>query len=106
MAYKRKSDLYYEKEVNFNNEEIVLSGTLSVPKSGNGPYPAVILIWGSGPLDRDAGGMFTDLAYHLANSGYCVLRFDKRGIGKSKGLFSTYAQPELISDLKKAVMYW
>jgi len=103
--YKRESELYTEKEVTFNNGEIALSGTLSVPNLNRDPYPAVLLIWDSGPLDREAGGIFTDLAHDLAEAGYCVLRFDKRGIGKSRGLFLTYAQPELISDLKQAVNY-
>ncbi|MBL7071771.1 MAG: alpha/beta fold hydrolase [Candidatus Omnitrophica bacterium] len=103
--YKKKSELYTEKEAVFGSEEIALAGTLSVPTEKKIPYPAVLLIWDSGPLDREARGMFTDLAHTLAESGYCVLRFDKRGIGQSQGLFSTYAQPELISDLKKAIEY-
>ena len=54
-------------------------------------------------MDRDALGIFTDIAQALTESGYCVLRFDKRGIGESQGFFSTYAQPEVISDLTNAL---
>jgi len=74
-----------------------------VPTSVGGPYPTVMLIWNSGPMDRNALGIFTDIAHTLAEAGYCVLRFDKRGIGQSQGFFSTYAQPEEISDLKYAL---
>ena len=83
--------------------ETKLSGTLSVPHVGKGPYPAVLLIWDSGPLDRNSFGIFTDIAHFLAEEGYCVLRFDKRGIGKSQGFFSTHAQPEEIADLRNAI---
>ena len=54
-------------------------------------------------MDRGALGIFTDIAHALTESGYCVLRFDKRGIGESQGFFSTYAQPEVISDLTNAL---
>lgn len=103
--YKRKSELYTQKEVIFNNEDISLSGTVSVPSSSQGPYPAIMLIWDSGPMDRNNIGIFTDLAHALAEAGYCVFRFDKRGIGRSKGLFSAYAQPEEISDLKCGIEF-
>lgn len=101
--YKRKSELYTEREVMFTNEEITLYGTLSIPTKGEAPFPAVMLIWNSGPLDRNALGIFTDLAHALAEAGYCVLRFDKRGVGQSGGFFSTYDQSEEISDLKCAI---
>lgn len=103
QEYKKKSELYKEKEVAFTNEEVTLSGTLSVPTDGKPDHPACMLIWDSGPMDRNALGIFTDLAHALAEAGYCVLRFDKRGIGRSQGFFSTYDQSEEISDLKCAI---
>ena len=58
-----------------------LPGVLTVPK-GDGPFPAVILLQGSGPSDRDetAGNLkpFRDLAEGLAEKGIAVYRFDKR----------------------------
>ncbi|MDD5680041.1 MAG: alpha/beta fold hydrolase [Candidatus Omnitrophica bacterium] len=103
--YTRKSNLYSEKEVTFKNGDISLSGILSIPNTEKSPYPAVLLIWDSGPLDNTAMGMFTDITHALAENGYCVFRFDKRGIGKSQGLFSTYDQSEEIGDLRKAVEF-
>lgn len=105
QEYKRGSSVYTEKEITFTNEDIVLYGTLSVPTAVKAPYPAVMLIWDSGPLDRDALGLFTDIAHTLAESGYAVLRFDKRGVGKSHGLFSTHGRSEEISDLKCALNF-
>jgi len=60
-----------------------LGGTLTVPE-GTGPFPAVVLIHGSGPQDRDetigANKVFRDLAEGLASKGVAVLRFDKRSL--------------------------
>lgn len=103
--YTKKSGLYSDEQAVFKNEDISLSGVLSIPNNGEKPYPAVMLIWNSGPLDRNAIGIFTDIAHTLAENGYCVFRFDKRGVGKSQGFFSTYDQSEEIADLRKAVEF-
>jgi len=77
---------YDEEEVSYRNEKdnIKISGTLSVPRGG-GPYPAVLLITGSGSQDRNetiAGHRpFLVLADHLTRNGIAVLRVDDRGIG-------------------------
>ncbi len=103
--YSKKSDQYTEKEVIFKNGDIVLNGVLSIPAAKNGPYPVILLIWDKGPMDNNALGAFTDIAGALAENGYCAFRFDKRGVGKSQGFFSTYDQSEEIDDLKKAVEF-
>lgn len=58
-----------------------LPGTLSLP-AGTGPFPAVVLVHGSGPNDRDQtlgpNRPFRDLAHGLAGHGIAVLRYDKR----------------------------
>jgi len=58
-----------------------LPGLLTLPKA-NGPFPAVVLVHGSGPMDEDesVGGvkMFKDLAWGLASRGVAVLRYEKR----------------------------
>jgi pimeloyl-ACP methyl ester carboxylesterase len=67
---------------------IKLAGTLTVPRSG-GPFPAVILIQGSGAHDRDetifGHKPFLLLADYLTRRGIAVLRVDKRGVGGSSG---------------------
>lgn len=88
---------YLNKEVTFKNKDLNLSGTLSLP-SGEGPFPAVILIGGPGPLDRENFGLFTDIADGFAKRGIASLRFDKRGVGKSEGDFSKITERELIDD--------
>jgi dienelactone hydrolase len=72
-----------------------LPGTLTIPK-GKGPFPAVVLVQGSGPNDRDetvgANHPFADIAEGLSSRGIIALRYDKR----------TYAYPNL--DSQKATV--
>jgi len=100
---------YLEEEIVFPNTEagFDLAGTLTIPK-GDGPFPAVVLISGSGPQDRDeqlAGHRpFLVLADHLARAGIAVLRYDDRGYGESGGdLEGTSA--DLATDAAAAVDY-
>jgi dienelactone hydrolase len=72
---------FTETDVEFGKQGWKLPGTLSIPK-GDGPFPAVILVHGSGPNDRDesvgANKPFKDLAWGLASKNIAVLRYDKR----------------------------
>ena len=65
-----------------------LAATITRPKT-TAPAPALILIGGSGPTDRDetvAGiPVFGQLAQHLVDAGFVVVRYDKRGVGQSGG---------------------
>jgi pimeloyl-ACP methyl ester carboxylesterase len=79
---------YAQREVTFTNpaDGAKLAGTLTIP-AGRGPFPAVFLITGSGPEDRDETVFehkpFLVLADHLTRSGIVVLRADDRGVGGS-----------------------
>jgi dienelactone hydrolase len=74
-------DAFHEREVTVGAGEWALPGTLSVPV-GAGPFPAVVLVHGSGPNDRDETVgkemPFRDLAWGLASRGIAVLRYEKR----------------------------
>ena len=76
-----KPDSYTEKEVLVGIGKWALPGTLTLPR-GKGPFPAVILVHGSGPNDRDEtigpNKPFRDLAWGLASRGIAVLRYEKR----------------------------
>ena len=68
-----------------------LAGTVTMPAAAAGRlrHPAIILVPGSGPVDRDGNvagiPIFTQLAGALAQQGYMVVRYDKRGVGQSGG---------------------
>lgn len=81
---------YHAQDVIFDTADPAVSpvGTLTYPKKG-GPFPAVVLLAGSGAHDRDAGMSLHKtllvLADHLSRQGFAVLRYDKRGVGLSGG---------------------
>jgi hypothetical protein len=102
--------LYVNEEVIIPNKKfnIYLSGTLSVPE-GNGPFPAVVMITGSGPQNRDEAIMghkpFLVITDWLVRHGIAVLRYDDRGVGKSQGNFSTATTADLATDTEAAFLY-
>ncbi len=72
---------FTESDATVGSAPWALPGTLSLPK-GSGPFPAVVLVAGSGPADRDEtigpNKPLRDLAWGLASRGIAVLRYDKR----------------------------
>lgn len=98
---------YHEEEVSFENKtaRITLSGTLTKP-TGNGPFPAVLLIAGMGPNDRDYNNcnhkIFLVLADHLTRNNIAVLRYDKRGTGASTGTYDTTITSQDFADDARA----
>ncbi len=101
---------YKEEEIAFSNEKakISLAGTLTLPP-GRGPFPAAILISDSGPHDRDESLVghrpFLVLADHLTRKGIAVLRFDKRGNGKSTGVYASATTEDFAGDAEAALAY-
>ncbi|HZK40280.1 MAG TPA: alpha/beta fold hydrolase [Atribacterota bacterium] len=101
---------YIEEEAIYENKEagITLAGTLTLP-SGNGPFPAVLLITGSGPQDRNETiynhSPFLVLADYLTRQDIAVLRVDDRGVGESTGDFSQATSEDFASDVLAGVEY-
>jgi pimeloyl-ACP methyl ester carboxylesterase len=101
---------YREEELTFRDPatNITLAGTLTLP-DGQGPFPAVVLMSGSGPQDRDEALMghkpFLILADQLTRAGIAVLRYDDRGVGKSTGNFSTATHLDFAADGRAVFEY-
>ncbi len=90
-AYVNPSS-FLEREASVASGLVTLPATLSLPK-GDGPFPGIVLVHGSGPHDRDetVGGarVFQDLAQGLASRGVAVLRYEKRTKTYQKELAGT-----------------
>lgn len=101
---------YYEEEVIFRNNTagIKLAGTLTLPQK-EGVFPAVVLITGSGPQNRNEELMghkpFLIIADFLTRNGIAVLRFDDRGTASSEGDFKTATTNDFATDVNAAVDY-
>jgi pimeloyl-ACP methyl ester carboxylesterase len=101
---------YRDEDVTYDNPtaNIKLAATLTVPR-GKGPFPAALLITGSGPQDRDEAIMghkpFLVLADYLTRRGIAVLRADDRGIGKSGGDFAPATSVDFATDAQAGVAY-
>ncbi len=101
---------FKEEEVIVGSGEWSLHGTLSIP-SGDGPFPALVLVHGSGPNDRDEtigpNKPFRDLAWGLASNGIAVLRYEKRTKEHAAGIVSLMnsltVKEETIDDALAAV---
>jgi pimeloyl-ACP methyl ester carboxylesterase len=101
---------YAEEEVTFGGgaKGIALAGTLTLPK-GEGPFPAALLVAGSGPQDRDQSlanhRPFLLIADALTRKGIAVLRYDKRGVAKSTGNPDTATTMDLAADAQAALAF-
>lgn len=84
-----------------------LAATISRPAAGSGRLPAIILVGGSGPIDRDgivAGiPVFGQLAGSLADAGYLVVRYDQRGVGLSGGRLEAATMTDFADDVRSIV---
>lgn len=92
-------------EVSFRNSEqqLQLGGMLFVP-AGAGPFPAAVIIHGSGTSRRDSGWYLT-LTQHLQQNGVVVLLPDKRGSEKSEGDWRTSSFEDLATDTLAAIEF-
>ena len=72
-----------EGDFNFESDGITLRATINLPE-GNGPFPAVVLVHGSGTATRQTLQVYADI---LTNKGIAVFFYDKRGTGDSEGIF-------------------
>ena len=101
---------FTETEISVGSGEWTLPATVAVP-AGAGPWPAVVLVHGSGPNDRDetigASKPFKDLATGLASRGVAVLRYDKRTLVHAARLPALKKEftvrQEVIDDVLEAV---
>ena len=103
---------YRVDEVAFDNPAaagVHLAGTLTRP-NGAGPFPAAVLVGGSGHHAREeefgnGHKPMLVLADALTRAGYAVLRYDKRGVGQSTGDYHAATTMDFASDAEAALLY-
>ena len=109
VQLKEFSGEFIEEDVSFQNGNVKLSGTLTIPKNNKVKHSAVVIITGSGPQDRDGksvANLYKIIAEELSKAGIAVLRHDDRGSGKSSmpvGTITSYR--DLINDSAAAFNY-
>ncbi len=99
---------YVQEDVTFRDGDITLAGTLTIPPSA-GRHPAVVLLTGSGPENRDEDiigfKIFKIIADRLTRDGIAVLRFDDRGVGGSSGNQSDCTTDDYAGDALAGVSF-
>ncbi len=101
---------YKSEEVEYGNADksLVLGATITIPE-GNGPFPAAVMITGSGAQDRNeeilGHQLFAVIADDLTRKGFIVLRVDDRGVGKSTGKFNEATSEDFANDVSSSVDY-
>jgi pimeloyl-ACP methyl ester carboxylesterase len=97
-----------DAQINIPSNGFSLAGTLSRPATAAAPrLPAVVLVGGTGPADRDGLvvgiPVLGQIAGALADAGYIVVRYDKRGIGQSGGRAEAASLTDYADDVRAAV---
>ena len=102
---------FQTREVRVGAPGWLLPGTLAQP-TGDGPFPAIVLVHGASPQDRDAtvgpNRIFRDLAEGLASRGIAVLRYDKRTLAheaRVDGVAGFDIDDEVVDDAAAAVAW-
>ena len=101
---------YKSEDVSFPNEKggAIFAGTITLPE-GKGPFPAAILVSGSGAQNRDEEILghkpFLLIADYLTRNGIAVLRYDDRGFGESTGDRSLATMEDYMEDALSAFEY-
>lgn len=98
----RRVDIEKREDVSFSNGDFQLAGTLITPKKAAAKHPAIILVHGSGPGNRES---MLPFARFLIRHGMAVLGYDKRGVGGSTGDWNTASFDDLAGDVVAALEY-
>ena len=99
-----------KEEISFKSD-VILKGTILEPDLGKASYPAIVLLPGSGELNRDGStpngkfkfNLYKDLAEMCTSLGFVTFRYDKRGVGESEGNFHSAGLSDALKDGEAAL---
>ena len=101
---QKSEDIEYDNA----DQSLHYGATITIPE-GKGPFPAAVLITGSGAQNRDEEIMghklFAVIADQLTRKGFIILRVDDRGIGKSTGKFGEATSADFAKDVTTSINY-
>lgn len=103
----------------FREENIVVKGkfdlgaTITIPENKSEKMPAVVIVCGTGTGDRDGNikkkklnmNLYKDLAHFFTKLGFVTIRYDKRGVGESKGSHIETGFNDLVDDIISNIKY-
>ncbi|WBW96700.1 alpha/beta hydrolase [Oceanirhabdus sp. W0125-5] len=103
---------FIEEQVTIKGE-VILKGTLAIPQMDKEKLPAVLIVNGSGPADRDGNinrpgmsfNIYKKIAHFISELGFITLRYDKRGSGESEGEFNSTGMSDLINDINNNIKF-
>ncbi|MEH7502104.1 alpha/beta hydrolase [Neobacillus drentensis] len=102
---------FREKEVTIQSK-VALKGTLNIPENREEKAPAILIIPGTGKLDRNGKlnkkidlRLYRQIAEFLSSLGFINLRYDKRGVAASEGDYLTTGLWDLVDDAQAAVQF-
>ncbi len=95
---------YLQKNISFQHGDHTLVGMLVVPKTA-GPHPCIVLVHGDGPKSRDGGGAYDVFFDEFASAGWCVLSWDKPGVGQSSGDWLDQSMSERANEVLAAIEF-
>jgi pimeloyl-ACP methyl ester carboxylesterase len=98
----RRVDVEKHDDIHFLNGDVQLAGTVIAPATARGRHPAVVLVHGSGPANRQ---QILPFARRLIRHGMAVLTYDKRGVGGSTGDWQAASFEDLAGDVVAAFEY-
>jgi dienelactone hydrolase len=98
-----KIDSFKERKISLGQDPWKVNGLLALPKKSATKLPAVVLVHGSGPFDRDntigPNKPFRDLAWGLASKGVAVLRYDKRPFAHRKAFIKAFDKITIVQEI-------
>ena len=96
---------YRVEETFFSHGDYLLAGLMVFPVSDKDRFPCIVMIHGDGPVDRDSNHGYDVFFEEFTKAGWCVMSWDKPGIGKSTGDWLNQSMSDRADEALAAIHY-